>query len=72
MFDRARIETFKTLEITRSPKGCYQRCVAGLSRTASAMCFWVPKIMLMLLFWVLSMTLYMYQMYMQQFDPAYR
>lgn len=71
MFDRARIETFKTLEFTRSPKGCYKRCVAGLSRTASAMCFWMPKIILMLLFWVLTLAGYMYQMYQRVSDPAY-
>lgn len=43
MFDRARIEAFKQYEFTSSPKGCYRRFVAGLSRTAGAMCFWMPK-----------------------------
>jgi len=70
-FDRARIVAFRQFSATRNATGCYQRFVQSLSRTAAAMCFWMPKIILLTLLWALTLSVYLFQKYMEISDPAY-
>jgi Wnt-binding factor required for Wnt secretion len=71
-FDLSRLQGLAGGE-TSSQEGATGWCAryCNLSAIGAALCFWIPKILLIAFFWLASLSLYMWTRIMQITDPAY-
>ena len=71
IFDRVRIRIFATDDFKKIKHATLAAKLCSFtSRLGAAMCFWIPKLLLITVFWVVTMSFYMYERIIQVNDPG--